>query len=134
MSRVQPVWDGLVTVLQTLPAPIRVYADRPPRLETPCVFPVLLSGASEMSNACTVRDRLQLGVVLAVGEVDTVERGQVARGHFDSLLDVLDAELTAHQPFGAEFGTRTGITPLPGFAEAAFAWQANLELRITQAF
>ena len=134
MSRVQPVWDGLVTVLGAMPSPVRVYADRPPRLETPCVFPVLVSAASEMSNACTVRDRLQLGVVLAVGEVDTTERGQAARAHFDELLDVLDTELTRHQPFGAEFGTRTGITPLAGFAEAAFAWQANLELRITKAF
>jgi hypothetical protein len=134
VSRVQPVWDGLVAVLQTLPSPIRVYADRPPRLETPCVFPTLLSGSSEMSNACTVRDRLQLGVVLAVGEADTAERGSLARGYFDQVLDVLDTELTAHQPFGAEFGTRTGITALQGFAEAAFAWQANLELRVTQAF
>ena len=58
----------------------------------------------------------------------------LARGYFDQVLDVLDTELTTHQPFGAEFGTRTGITALQGFAEAAFAWQANLELRTTQAF
>lgn len=103
MTRLVDAWGSLVAVLAAgMGTSARVYRDRPPRLETPAVFPVLLPSRTERPDICTVRDTLQVGVTLVVAEADTAERGDTFRPLFDQLLDTLDAELARQAPFGAQ--------------------------------
>lgn len=131
MTRLVDAWAAVVTVLQAgMPAGVRVYRDRPPRLETPAVFPVLLPSRTDRPDLCTVRDTLQIGVTLVVAEADTAERGDAFRPLFDSLLDALDTELARQAPFGGQGSRRTAIQAVGDFQEAVLAWQAVLELRV----
>lgn len=131
MTRLVDAWTAVVAVLTAgMPAGVRVYGDRPPRLETPAVFPVLLTSRTDHPDQCTVRDALQIGVTLVVAEADTAERGDTFRPLFDALLDTLDTELARQVPFGAQGSRRTAIGPAADFQEAVLAWQAVLELRV----
>lgn len=135
MTRLVDAWGSLVAVLAAgMGTSARVYRDRPPRLETPAVFPVLLPSRTERPDICTVRDTLQVGVTLVVAEADTAERGDTFRPLFDQLLDTLDAELARQAPFGAQGSRRTAVQSAGDFQEAVLAWQAVLELRVDGTF
>lgn len=136
MNRIAGVWAGLVAVEATIDPALRVYADRPASIELPAVYNVLLASQTDRPDQCTVKDRVRVGVNVAVRHTDTDEDHPDLRALFDKTLDVLDQEIANPAPFGAMSAKREGIAPSPDvFNEIpALVWQAAIEIRVAGAF
>ncbi len=135
MNRIAAVWGRLVDVEEAALADCRVYTQRPPRIETPCVYNALRPSNADRTNQCIVRDQVRVGVVLVIGLADTDQRHSIGLTILDELLDALDTEI-AGAAFGADRGTRrTGIGPsADGFTENVLAWEVGLELAVSGTF